>query len=380
MIPAKTFYLLYYGAMASLAPFLALYYRQIGLTGRQIGALEGLGPLITLVSAPLWGGLADASRAHKRLLLLAMLGLLGSTYAMLHASAFLHLLPVVMLRALFGAPIMPLVDNAVLNMLGPRKERYGRQRLWGAVGWGLAAPVVGSVVERLGLHAAFYAFFALVGCGLLAGGWLPIRAVGLGKPFWQGLRLLLMNRGWALFLIVVFLQMIGRASTHGFLYLHLSDLGASATLIGLSLTVASVSELPMYFFSDVFLRRWGPRGLLILSAVATIITLFAYAAMRAPWVVLVVQLLHGPSFSAMWVAGVSYAHASAPKGMGATAQGLFSSVAGGLGSALGVTAAGMLYDQVGATGMFRWAGAVVALGLGLFVLGGGATRPASRDA
>ncbi len=60
---AKVFYFCYYAAAACLMPYLVLYYRQIGLSGGQIGLLAGIGPLVTLVAAPLWGGWADATRA-----------------------------------------------------------------------------------------------------------------------------------------------------------------------------------------------------------------------------------------------------------------------------------------------------------------------------
>ncbi len=65
LVAAKTFYFFFFAAMASFAPFLTLYFEQIGLTGRQIGLLVGISPLVTLFSAPLFGGLADLTRQNK---------------------------------------------------------------------------------------------------------------------------------------------------------------------------------------------------------------------------------------------------------------------------------------------------------------------------
>ncbi|MEZ4659403.1 MAG: MFS transporter [Caldilineaceae bacterium] len=78
------------------------------------------------------------------------------------------------------------------------------------------------------------------------------------------------------------------------------------------------------------------RWLLVLAFGGRIVRLFAYAVISQPVLVLPVQLLHGLTFSAMWVAGVAYADRIAPPGLGATAQGQFAGVSeAGLSSATG---------------------------------------------
>src|SRR5690349_2054446 len=69
-----TFYLLFFAGVAPLFSFLVLYYTGQGLSGSQIGVLMGVGPLIGLVTGPLWGGLADAFRRHRLVLSIAILG------------------------------------------------------------------------------------------------------------------------------------------------------------------------------------------------------------------------------------------------------------------------------------------------------------------
>jgi hypothetical protein len=55
----------------------------------------------------------------------------------------------------------------------------------------------------------------------------------------------------------------------------------------------------------------------------------------SPLLVLATQQLNGVSFSAMWMAGVSYADENAPAGMSSSAQGLFGSTIYGVGGAIG---------------------------------------------
>jgi len=356
--------------MASLIPFLTLYYEQVGLSGRQIGLLAGIAPLVMLLSAPLWGALADTTRQHKRLLVIAIGGVFVTAFLMSQTTAYPWLVVVVVLYAFCGAPVVPLVDNTVIELLGERKDEYGKQRLWGAVGWGIAAPIVGWVIERNGLQWAFYCYFVLL-IGVLASVVrLPVGRSSIGGPFGKNVRLMLSNRRWLLFLATIFIGGMGLTFALNFLFLYMSDMGASETLMGLSLTVATISELPLWFFADRLLDRWGSRGVLIFSLMACALQAFGYSLVRAPWLVLPVQLLHGPAFSAMWAAGVSYAAEIAPEGTRATAQTLFSSVAMGLRSAVGALIGGMLYEGFGAVLMFQVGGASTLFGLLVFVLAG----------
>ena len=78
------------------------------------------------------------------------------------------------------------------------------------------------------------------------------------------------------------------------------------------------------------------------------------------------QLLHGLTFSALWVGGVSYAQIRAPERLGATAQGLFSGAVLGI-SAIGSFAGGLIYAAAGPVALFRIAAAAVVLALGAFL-------------
>ena len=140
--------------------------------------------------------------------------------------------------------------------------------------------------------------------------------------------------------------------------------------MGLSLTVATVSEVPVFFFSGWLVKRLGARGLMMMSLAVLVVRLGAYAVMPAAWVVLPIHLLHGLTFSAMWVAGVSYANEVAPSGLGATAQGLFSGMSMGLGAAAGAVTGGLLYDSVGGATMYLAGAGWVALALVLFLVAG----------
>jgi MFS family permease len=364
----RAFYFCYFAAGASLLPFLVLYYKQLGLPGPQIGLLAAIPPLAFLIAAPVWGGLADATRQHRRLLNLALLGTLSLALILRFATNFLALAVLVMLFAFCLAPIIPIVDSSALAFLGERKNQYGKLRLWGAIGWGISAPLVGRLVEQYGLNWSFYSYslFLLAGLALSTG--LPIAQASIGRGFWRGLRLLAGNRRWLFFLALIFAAGAGSSLINNYLFLYMAELGASKTLMGLALSVATLSELFIFATSDRLLDRWGVRGLLGLALTALVLRLMAYALISNPWLVLPVQLLHGFSFSALWVAGVAHADRTAPSGMSTTAQAIFSGVSMGLAAAAGAFIGGLLYERVGLAAMFGWGATGLLLALALLAI------------
>lgn len=367
MRPAKAFYFVFFAAGACLIPFLTLYYQGLGLSGRQIGFLAGIVPLITMATASMWGALADATGKHHLLLLAGIAGLGLTMAAMSQATTFAALVPVVCLYAIFIAPLVPLVDNSVMAGLGDQKREYGRIRVWGSYGWGLAALLVGFLIERQGLSITFVIYLILMGGLFMVALRLPVRTVPLGEVVTRGLGQLMGNGRWLLFLTVALVEGMSLGIFLNYLFLYLEEMGTGSVIISWSLTAATISEVPVFLYSRRLLARWGAPFVLMLSLVGTVVRAFAYVFMTAPWQVLPISLLHGPTFAAMWAAGVAYADELAPPGLGATAQALFSSAVFGLGAALGAFIGGYLYETAGAVATFQFAGWASLLALVLFL-------------
>jgi MFS family permease len=364
---APPLYFLYYAAAATLLPFLTIYYQDLGLTGTQIGFLAGLPPLLSLVSAPVWGVVSDTRKQRKLSLLIAIGGAILLALALSVVRGFIWMIPTVMLFSFFFSPIMPLVDTTTISLLGGQKERYGRLRLWGAVGWGVAAPVVGWLIETDSATWSFWAYAALMALGLLIA--LNVPETGrLATASQTNLRIFSASPRWLLFLIIAFSGGMCLSMISNFLFLFLRQLGADEFSLGLTLTVATLSELPVLFFSNRLLSRWNERQLISAALLFFAIRALAYSLIVVPWLALPIQLLHGPTFSLMWIAGVSYADRIAPTGLEATAQGLFSGVMLGIGSAAGAFLGGLLYEHVGLVMMFRLAALISLVGMGLVYL------------
>jgi len=292
----------------------------------------------------------------------------GVTFIFPQIASFGGLLLMISLWAFFGSPTSSLVDSAVLTLLGDHRERYGRIRAWGTIGYGVIAPFAASLIGRLGLKWAFWGYAILMLGGLLVITQIPFRQSSSSGSFRGGVRVLLANQPWMLFLVMVFIAGIGMATINNYLFLYMQGLGASKTLMGIALTVSTLSEIPAMFFSDRLLRRIGARGMLVIAMTTIGLRLICYSLTTQPWVVLVIQLCHGLTFAAIFTAGVYYADQIAPPGMKATTQGMFSGTLMGFGSAAGGLLGGLLLDRFSPGGMYAFAGTFVLVGLVVFLL------------
>jgi len=140
---------------------------------------------------------------------------------------------------------------------------------------------------------------------------------------------------WYGFLLGLFMGGMSFSIINTYFIQFVKSLGGGEALFGLSVAMASLSELPVFLFSSYMLRKWPAVRLMMLSVIVMAIRCFLISFMIDPRMALLVQLMHGLSFSLMWTAGVSYTGEIAPPGLGASAQALFSATQFGLASGAG---------------------------------------------
>jgi len=155
LVRGSLFYITYWGAVAIYAPFLNVYFRQLGFSGRQIGVLALLSPLLTLFLAMPLSALADRRRWRVRLLI----GMLGG-YALVlfwanFAQTFTVWVPLMITMALFLSPIASLADSLIARMAIRHNLNYGTMRLWGSFGFAVISIICGVIWERLGFGVMF---------------------------------------------------------------------------------------------------------------------------------------------------------------------------------------------------------------------------------
>ncbi|HVN16924.1 MAG TPA: MFS transporter, partial [Anaerolineales bacterium] len=237
-----SFYFLFFAGAVAVYNYLALYFDEQGLPGSQIGVLMGVSSLIGIFTGPLWSLLADASHRHRLVETIAILGNVTALFLVTFVHGFLAFLILMIVQSIFGGPIVSMVDNATMSMLGDEKEKYGNIRLGGSIGWGVAAPMIGMVVQRYGLHWNFSIYAVLLLIALIS-----VQQLHFGKlskaneSFSRGVRELLNNRQWIIFLTIVFIAGCGTAIISDYLFVYLQNIGTSPTLMGWAVTISIIA-------------------------------------------------------------------------------------------------------------------------------------------
>ena len=192
---------------------------------------------------------------------------------------------------------------------------------------------------------------------------------------WRDVGIVLHNRRFLVFLVLVALVRVGSSSLFTFFSIYMDELGASRELIGLAIGVQGLSELPMYLIAASVVRRIGPTRALVVAFLLYATRAFLYSVISQPVLVIAVQLMHG-SFSLFLVAAVEYVNQLVPRTWRATGQSLLWAANMGVGGVVGSVLSGYLYDQIGAQGLYRWSSYLI---LGAALVAAWALREATQD-
>jgi PPP family 3-phenylpropionic acid transporter len=349
-------YSVYFTAVGALTPYLAVYYRSIGLTVGAIGALAALLAAVGLAAAPAWGAISDELGAVRPPLALA--ALLGATGAVLLAFARdpVAIAVAVIVLAAGASGVIPLLDSRTVDLLGDDRDRFGRARAWGSVAFIIAALVVGGVVDRTTPAGLFLVYVPALVLTSVAG-WLL-----LGGPGGRGRRVLrigladvgaLMRQGrLGLFLVGSTLLWAAVTAVSTFFSVHLVSLGAPAQVVGLAWAIGAIVEVPLMFAFPTLVRRVGSERLLVIAAVAFAIRALGFGLTTNVALLLAIQPLAGVGFALFYVGTVTYVSREAPARLQATAQGIFSGTAFSVGSIVGATIGGQLGGALTLRGLF----------------------------
>jgi PPP family 3-phenylpropionic acid transporter len=195
----------------------------------------------------------------------------------------------------------------------------------------------------------------------------PRRDLALKVSVARGLKDLLSNAPFLLFLLSIFLVSLTMGAANSFLSLYLNAIGAGEGAIGLGWAVASISEIPVLLFSGSILRRIGTGGLLKIAFIAFAARWLLYSFISTPTLAILTQALHGLSFGAFLIGSVTYVNERAPRGMNTSAQSVLNLVMFGVGAISGSLVGGYLYETAGVIWLFRVLSLIAATGLILFL-------------
>ncbi|XP_016295835.1 major facilitator superfamily domain-containing protein 6-A-like [Sinocyclocheilus anshuiensis] len=320
---------------------------------------------------------------------------------------FLLILLVIIIGEFFSAPAITIVDTVTLQYLGPHRDRYGLQRMWGSLGWGIAMLCVGIWIDHTSTnlvignmecvmenyknyHTAFIVFGVLMGIALIVAtqfkfdvqhqntiegnevGNQQQNAQPRGSPgmensetptivqveefhFWDLMRLLC-GVQYSTVLFVAWFMGFGYGFVFTFLYWHLQDLTGTTTLFGVCSVLSHVSELAAYFTSHKFIELVGHIRVLYIGLACNTARYLYISYLKNAWTVLPMEVLQGITHASVWAACISYLSAAVPPPLRTSAQGILQGLHLGLGRGCGAMVGGVFVNYFGAAETFRGIG------------------------
>lgn len=278
----------------------------------------------------------------KKILMIVLAGSLLTGTVLFETSGFWPILLLVILLYFFITPIGGLTDSLNYRIAEIRGFSFGSVRLFGSVGFGITALMVGYLIDVWGIGSLSYLFFgfgilAIISCFRLPdvpASQTPITLSNFRKIF--GDRQLL----WYLF--IVLLLAIPSRMNDTFLGVYMKSLNGSTGLIGQSWFYATFSEALIFGLSVWWLQKGKELPLMAIAAFLYGIRFLLCAMSDSPQWLAILQLLHGLTFAVFYAAGVQYLNQVIPSEWRSTGQTVFQVVFFEISSVIGSIVGGWI--------------------------------------
>ncbi|MDO9206302.1 MFS transporter [Methylotenera sp.] len=362
------FYFIYYFFVGAFVPYWGLYLKSEQFSPADIGILMSLFQISRIFAPNFWGWLADhTGKRAQWIKLTAFLGLCGFT-AVFWAHGFFWLFFVMAALSLFTSSTLPLAESLTLAHLATTNGHYSRIRMWGSLGFIVAAVILGFLIDFAGINSLLW-FLLIVQITLFALTYTLPDAKVEAHPhdhfsIWQ-----VIKQPNVLALLIGCALMV---TAHGVLYnfysIYLSDHGYSKGMIGLLWSVGVICEIGIFMWMPKIMARFSLKAILQISLVLAVLR-FGMIGIAVDNIVLLIiaQTLHAATFGSFHAASVEVITQFFNGRHQAKGQAIYNSVAYGIGGTVGGVAGGYALQYLGGQQTFMLA-AIFPL-LGLLVIG-----------
>jgi PPP family 3-phenylpropionic acid transporter len=362
------FYFIYYFFVGAFVPYWGLYLKSEQFSPADIGILMSLFQISRIFAPNFWGWLADhTGKRAQWIKLTAFLGLCGFT-AVFWAHGFFWLFFVMAALSLFTSSTLPLAESLTLAHLATTNGHYSRIRMWGSLGFIVAAVILGFLIDFAGINSLLW-FLLFVQITLFALTYTLPDAKVKAHPhdhfsIWQ-----VIKQPNVLALLIGCALMV---TAHGVLYnfysIYLSDHGYSKGMIGLLWSVGVICEIGIFMWMPKIMARFSLKAILQISLALAVLR-FGMIGVAVDNIVLLIiaQTLHAATFGSFHAASVEVITQFFNGRHQAKGQAIYNSVAYGIGGTVGGVAGGYALQYLGGQQTFMLA-AIFPL-LGLLVIG-----------
>ncbi len=364
------FYFIYYFFVGAFVPYWGLYLKSEQFSPADIGILMSLFQISRIFAPNFWGWLADhTGQRTPWIRLTAFLGLCGFA-AVFWAHGFFWLFFVMAALSIFTSSTLPLAESLTLAHLATTNGHYSSIRMWGSLGFIVAAVILGYLIDATGIHSLLW-FLLVVQMTLFALTYtLPEPKVEPHEhdhfSIWQVIR----QPNVIALLVGCSLMVTAHGVLYNFYSIYLSEHGYSKGMIGLLWSVGVICEIGIFMLMPRIMARFSLKAILLVSLVLAVLRFSLIgSAVDNIWLLIFAQSLHAATFGSFHAASVEVITQFFSGRHQARGQAIYNSVAYGVGGTLGGVAGGYALQYLGGQQTFVLAALFPLLGLGVIGLG-----------
>lgn len=356
-IALRLYYFVSFAALGVYLPFFPPWLASRGIDGLALGLVTATFPAMGILGPPAFGFVADALGLRGHLLRVACGGaFLGfaaiAALGIFGVPTFAALFLAVLVFGFFRSPMVMMADVVALEQSRLLGLPYGETRLFGSLGFLLAAGAGGRVIDPKAAAHVPIAIAALLLATFVTTFTLPGRVPVPARPAATHVRSFLANPDFSLFLLGAFLAQAAFACYDQCFSLLLLARGATPAVVGVAWALGVLAEVALMAKASAIAARVSPPALLAAAYASASLRWALVGALPGVWPLLCLQPLHATSFALAWVSSLAYIKDRAPPLMLATTQGVFTATVSA-GSVTGM----LVWIQI-----YRAAGGAVAFG------------------
>lgn len=331
------FYYFYFSVVGVYVIFIPKVLSGVGYSGSEIGILLGAAPLVRFVLPFLFfkGLKLGSAIFHIALVVMAL-------SSVLFYAALEHFYPLLFSNVLLGVGmslVLPYIEVIALQSIG--KERYGKVRLFGSLGF----IVVALILSRFSIDG-FVSLYFLIALSFLSAllGYMVQRASHKlpQTKAEERTQTIPIVQEWMLWAGLMLMQ-VSFGSFYNFFTIYATDHGIALDMTVYLWSFGVIVEVVMLFFQGRLLASFELLHLIMLSVFATIGRWYLVCSYADNLTILFLsQSIHALSFALFHSASISYLHQRYENKH--LAQQLFLGFTYGLGGVVGSVIAGYVYE------------------------------------
>jgi PPP family 3-phenylpropionic acid transporter len=344
----SSFYFAYYMFVGAFVPYWGLYLKSVNFSAVEIGILLSLFQVSRIFSPSFWGWLADhTGKRVAWIKLTALLGLLGYI-GVFFGTSFIWLFFVMAALSVFTSSTLPLAEAVTMAHIEPANQPYGRIRVWGSIGFIVAAVGLGVVLDYSKITSLLWFLLVVQTSLLMLSFYIPEPHVPPHHTdhlsIWK-----IVRRPEVFSLLVGCCLMVSAHSVYySFYSIYLEAHGYSKSWIGALWAIGVICEIMIFIVMPKLTARFSLKQILLVSlGLAVLRFSMIGSGVSSLWVLVLAQTLHAATFGSFHAACVAIIHQYFKGRHQAKGQAIYSSVGYGLGGTIGGVSGGYALQYLG---------------------------------